>query len=80
MNTANQNFRLIEDIAIASAAYRAVDRVETLFNTASLALRTWSERSRNRKLLSQMDDRMLEDIGLTRADVIAESDKYFWQL
>ncbi len=79
MNTVNQNFRLFEDVAISSAAYRAVDRIEGLYAIIAETLATWSMRSRNRQLLAQMDDRLLEDIGLSHSDVQAETAKYFWQ-
>ena len=79
MTTLHQNFRLLEDIAISSAAYRAVDRVETLYKTISTTFATWAMRERNRRLLSQMDDRLLEDIGLTHFDVDVETAKFFWQ-
>lgn len=79
MTTLHQNFRLFEDIAISSAAYRAIDRIENLYKTISTAIATWSMRERNRRLLSQMDDRLLEDIGLTYFDVDAETAKFFWQ-
>jgi uncharacterized protein YjiS (DUF1127 family) len=39
----------------------------------------WRERARSRRLLLQLDDRMLRDVGLSRADVARECDKYFWQ-
>lgn len=42
-------------------------------------LMTWQERSRQRRQLASLSDRMLRDIGLTRADVMAESTKPFWQ-
>jgi uncharacterized protein YjiS (DUF1127 family) len=41
---------------------------------------SWSERSRQRQLLLTLDDRMLRDIGLTRAQVERECGKPFWQL
>jgi uncharacterized protein YjiS (DUF1127 family) len=40
----------------------------------------WSERARQRRTLAALDDRMLKDIGLTRADVAVESDKPFWRV
>ena len=40
----------------------------------------WLERSRQRRHLSALDDHMLKDIGLTRADVDLECDKPFWQV
>lgn len=39
----------------------------------------WHERSRQRWLLSGLDDRMLRDLGLSRADVDGEVSKRFWQ-
>jgi len=41
-------------------------------------LREWNERSRQRWHLRQLDDRMLQDIGVTRVDAEAEWDKPFW--
>jgi uncharacterized protein YjiS (DUF1127 family) len=40
----------------------------------------WHETSRQRKHLAMMDDRLLRDIGLTRADVARETEKPFWRL
>lgn len=40
----------------------------------------WLERSRQRRHLSALDDHMLSDIGLSRADVARECDKPFWQI
>jgi uncharacterized protein YjiS (DUF1127 family) len=39
----------------------------------------WRERARSRHLLQQLDDRMLRDVGLSRADVARECAKNFWQ-
>ncbi len=39
----------------------------------------WSERIRQRRALLTLDDWMLKDIGLSRADVMREYDKRFWQ-
>ena len=40
---------------------------------------TWLERARQRRALRELNDHMLRDIGLTRADAWAESDKPFWR-
>jgi uncharacterized protein YjiS (DUF1127 family) len=40
----------------------------------------WLDRSRQRRRLGELDDRMLRDIGLTRADAWAEAEKPFWRL
>ena len=39
----------------------------------------WAERARQRRQLAELDDYMLRDIGLTRADVASEIRKAFWQ-
>ena len=39
---------------------------------------TWFERVRERRQLHTLDDRILKDIGLTRADVEYEVQKHFW--
>lgn len=40
---------------------------------------TWLQRNRTRKQLAQLPDHILKDIGLTRIDVLQESQKAFWQ-
>ncbi len=40
---------------------------------------SWQERARQRHHLESLSDHMLRDIGLTRADVLAEVTKPFWQ-
>ncbi len=42
-------------------------------------LHYWMERARTRRQLRALDDRILEDIGMTRQQAAAESAKYFWQ-
>lgn len=42
-------------------------------------LSLWYERSRQRRQLARMDDRLLRDIGLDRASAMEESSKPFWQ-
>ena len=42
-------------------------------------LREWLQRSRAREEISELDDRLLRDIGLSRDDVRAELSKHFWQ-
>jgi uncharacterized protein YjiS (DUF1127 family) len=36
-------------------------------------------RVRTRRALADLDERLLADVGLTRADAIAECGKSFWQ-
>lgn len=66
---------------------RALPRLTALFagGPADLAwslldtLLDWQERASQRHALRQLDDRMLKDIGLTRADTEAEAAKPFWR-
>jgi uncharacterized protein YjiS (DUF1127 family) len=39
----------------------------------------WSERAAQRRRLRQLDDRLLHDMGLSRADVEQEASKPFWR-
>lgn len=41
-------------------------------------LRTWVQRSRQRRELAELDDRLLRDIGLTRSQARREAAKPFW--
>lgn len=52
--------------------------LQRLTVSAFATLREWEERMRQRRRLSELDDRMLTDIGLTRADVSHEVKKPFW--
>jgi uncharacterized protein YjiS (DUF1127 family) len=36
-------------------------------------------RWRQRRLLAQLDERMLRDIGISRSQALAEADKPFWR-
>lgn len=38
----------------------------------------WDRRHRTRQHLSDLDDRMLNDIGITRAEAMKETEKRFW--
>jgi uncharacterized protein YjiS (DUF1127 family) len=42
-------------------------------------LLTWMARARDRRQLAAMCDRELKDMGISRADVQAESRKPFWR-
>jgi uncharacterized protein YjiS (DUF1127 family) len=40
---------------------------------------SWLERARQRRHLGELDDRLLHDIGLSRADVEHEISQPFWR-
>lgn len=57
----------------------ALDALTGAFKHAADAVRTWRRRSRERAQLGALSDRMLSDIGITRADAIFLSDRPFWK-
>ena len=74
-----KHFHLIEDLDIAALTFAAIERIEGFAASVSGAIKLWVRRSNERRLLGQMNQRMLNDIGLTVADVERESAKFFWQ-
>lgn len=42
-------------------------------------LTKWQERADGRRALLSLDERMLKDIGISRADAVHEADKPFWR-
>ena len=46
---------------------------------ASLRVAFWIGRVRQRRALAELDDKMLQDIGITRYDVARECGKPFWR-
>ena len=70
---------IVDGLAISEGTYSLVRRIEVALNKTSAAVGTWSSRSKDRRQLAQMSDRMLTDIGLNRVDIAIEINKYFWQ-
>jgi uncharacterized protein YjiS (DUF1127 family) len=54
-------------------------RLSGVLNGMPAALREWRRRKNDRLELARFDDRMLRDIGLTRADGDYEINKPFWR-
>jgi uncharacterized protein YjiS (DUF1127 family) len=74
-----KHFHLIEDLDIAALTFAAIERIEGFAAAVNQSLRLWVRRSNDRRLLAQMSQRMLDDIGVTAAEVEREASKYFWQ-
>jgi uncharacterized protein YjiS (DUF1127 family) len=53
--------------------------LSALIVKVSDTLLDWQERARQRHRLGEMDDHLLRDIGLSRADLEHESAKPFWR-
>ena len=74
-----RHFHFIEDLDIAALTFAAIERIEGFAATVSGGIKLSVRRSNERRLLGQMNQRMLNDIGLTVADVEKETAKFFWQ-
>jgi uncharacterized protein YjiS (DUF1127 family) len=53
--------------------------LSTLIVKATDTVLDWQDRARQRRRLGEMDDHLLRDIGLSRADLEYESSKPFWR-
>ncbi len=53
--------------------------LKSLFCRLIQQLELYSQRSRTRKHLLEMDDYALKDIGLSRQQAVQEAERYFWQ-
>jgi uncharacterized protein YjiS (DUF1127 family) len=51
------------------------DALVTVFDTVL----DWQDRARQRNRLGEMDDHLLRDVGLSRADLEHEAAKPFWR-
>ena len=66
-------------IELGSSLHSLVQGVESFFTTIAATVSVWASRSKDRHHLSQMNTRMLADIGLNQGDVAREVNKFFWQ-
>ena len=65
--------------ALPAASSRSLGRaLPTLFMRLLTGVKSWRQRSRDRRELDALDERMLKDIGLTRDWAMVERSKYFW--
>jgi uncharacterized protein YjiS (DUF1127 family) len=57
----------------------AISALSDAGHRVASTLREWRRRSRERAELAALDDRMLKDIGLTRADAEFLANRPFWR-
>ncbi|WP_259781123.1 DUF1127 domain-containing protein [Aestuariispira ectoiniformans] len=57
----------------------AVDGLNSLADKAFELVTVWQSRNAQRHHLMELDDRLLHDLGMTRADAIVEARKPFWR-
>jgi len=62
-----------------ATALRFAAAFATLSLRAADAMALWQERTRQRRTLGRLNDHMLKDLGLSRADAGREGGKRFWQ-
>jgi uncharacterized protein YjiS (DUF1127 family) len=46
---------------------------------AACTFRTWDQRYRQRRVLSELPAELLRDIGISRMDAMHEAEKPFWE-
>jgi uncharacterized protein YjiS (DUF1127 family) len=68
------NFQLFTSGAGKKVKVPATTGLLNLVETVQI----WLERMNSRRELARLDDRMLQDIGIDRADVDLEVEKPFW--
>lgn len=60
-------------------AQKAVGTFGTIMQFVGASLLQWQQRADQRTHLGTLDDRLLKDIGLSRADIEPEVSKPFWR-
>lgn len=64
---------------LAKRSGRSLPSMRLFFRKAWCWLAIARQRYRTRQQLAQLDDRALQDIGLSRADACQEAEKPFWR-
>jgi len=57
---------------------RLLSPMQVLAHLAELLV-TWERRARERRMLAEMSPHLLKDLGITRGEASAESQKPFWR-
>ncbi|MBO6521557.1 MAG: DUF1127 domain-containing protein [Rhodospirillales bacterium] len=69
--------------SIENNGWRALRRIAPAMAEAAIAhfitMCEWQHRAEMRAKMARMDDRILDDVGLTREQVDAEASKPFWK-
>ncbi|SCA57104.1 hypothetical protein MTBPR1_40127 [Candidatus Terasakiella magnetica] len=68
----------INDYCSVGTAHKVETRLVMMPKQVLQTLKLWMQRQRKRSDLARLDDRILEDIGLSRTDIEREIKKPFW--
>ncbi len=79
MSTTNRSSLPATRVHLGCSARPERSGLLNLFGAILDRLLEWQERAAQRRHLAGLDDRMLRDIGLSRAEVVREYRKFPWQ-
>lgn len=65
-------------VGVTHAPAQAFSLKALLAHASARALR-WLELARQRRELAEMSEAALKDIGLSRADIMQETERHFWE-
>jgi uncharacterized protein YjiS (DUF1127 family) len=68
----------VRDHSAVGAAGELFDALCAALSRGLAAVMRWQELARQRRALAALDDHMLKDLGLSRADAAQESGRRFW--
>lgn len=77
-----QRFKLDKSasgLTVGNAAYSPASRVKRLSERMTKALQSWSNREFERDFLCTLNDKQLQDMGLTAQQAREEAAKPFWK-
>ncbi|MFQ5937583.1 MAG: DUF1127 domain-containing protein [Acidiferrobacterales bacterium] len=82
MNTFNYSATLARTLSrvTRTAAVTAWESPGEMLSYAVERLLEWQERANQRYALRELDDHLLKDIGISRADAAREAGKPFWKV
>ena len=69
----------LEQVLSASRAAARREGSEQAGHNGAARLFVWIERARQRRQLTELSDRSLKDIGVSRHEALHEASKRFWQ-
>ena len=75
MKTANVTF----ENEVSSYTTEPMARAKQTMAAVKHTFRTWKDRARTRRALSQLTPRMLEDVGINPYEAMEEASKPFWR-